>query len=266
MLNAGLDIGTLWTKAVVLKDGEPVGFSLMPTGEDNAAAAESTLTQALEPVGATVTDLESVVATGAGKDKVPMATETATEVLCAARGIRFMHPSARGVIDMGGESTRVVKLDDRGNVAEFALNDKCAAGTGVFLDEMASVMGVKVEEMGPLSLESTADVNITSTCVVFAESEVVSQVARKTPTKDILRGIHRSIATRVFGLVGRIGMDRDPAKADGQSAVIGGLARNVGIVSLLEEMMKEKLTVPENPQIVSALGAALIAWEKTGKR
>jgi predicted CoA-substrate-specific enzyme activase len=266
VLNAGLDIGTLWTKAVVLKDGELAGFCLVPTGEDNAAAADSALSEALKPVGAAIADLGGIVATGAGKDEVPMASETATEVLCAARGIRFMHPSAEGVIDMGGESTRVVKLDGQGNVAEFALNDKCAAGTGVFLDEMASVMGVKLEDMGPLSLESTADVNITSTCVVFAESEVVSQVARKTPTRDILRGIHRSIATRVFGLVGRIGMDRDGPGADGRSAVIGGLARNVGIVSLLEEMMKEKLTVPENPQIVSALGAALIASDKTGKR
>lgn len=138
---------------------------------------------------------------------------------------------------------------------EFAFNDKCAAGTGIFLDSMAGVLGVAVEKMGPLSLESTAAVSITSTCVVFAESEVVSQIHRQTPKRDILRGIHKSIAARVFGLVNRIGLQAN-------AMAIGGLARNAGIIACLEEMMGCNIRVPENPQIVSALGAALIAGGK----
>lgn len=265
MLTAGLDIGALWTKAVVLRDGKPAGSGCMPTGEANLEAAEKTLSEALAAAGSTRKDLDSVLVTGCGKNEITFADETATEILCAAKGIRLLHDNAFGVVDMGAESTRVAKLDRKGNVTEFAVNDKCAAGTGVFLDEMASVMGVTLEEMGPLSLTSQADVNITSTCVVFAESEVVSQVARKTPKQDILRGIHRSIATRVFGLMGRIGLDRSPSEPNGEIAAAGGLSRNVGILSVLQEMMGRNLLVSQNPQLVSALGAAIIAAEKKGR-
>jgi predicted CoA-substrate-specific enzyme activase len=176
-------------------------------------------------------------------------------VLCAARGIARLHPGTCGVIDMGGESTRVVKLDEKGQVLEYALNDKCAAGTGIFLDAMARAMGVEVADMGPLSRKSTRDVEITSMCVAFAESEVVSLVHNRTPREDILRGIHKSIASRVLGMVTRVGLNG----SQGRTMVIGGLAQNVGIVACLEDMMKQKLEVPENPRIVVALGAALIA-------
>jgi predicted CoA-substrate-specific enzyme activase len=137
-------------------------------------------------------------------------------------------------------------------VAEFAKNDKCASGTGIFLDAIGKVMDVPVEEMGPLSLTSRSEVEITSTCVVFAESEVVSQVARQTPREDILRGIHRSIATRIRGTANRVGLGAG-------SAAIGGLARNVGIVRCLEELMGETILIPDEPQMVTALGAALMA-------
>jgi predicted CoA-substrate-specific enzyme activase len=258
MMYAGLDVGALWTKAVVLREGALAGWGVVPTGDSSRKAAEEALKEALKPIGAAIGDLKGVAATGAGKKEVKLAAEQATEIMCAARGAAFLHPEARGVVDMGGESTRAVKLDETGGVVDYALNDKCAAGTGVFLDAMAKVMGVKVEDMGPLSLQSTADVAITSMCVAFAESEVVSQVHRQTPKKDILRGIHRSIATRVFGLVSRAGLE-------GGSLAIGGLALNPGIVACLEDLMKRKLIVPENPMIVCALGAALIA-AGTGER
>ena len=257
LLTGGLDVGSLWTKAVVVRGGEIVGWSVALTGDSSSRAAEKTLNDALKLVGASMNDVASVVATGAGKKEVSFARQQAAEVVCLARGTAQLLPGARGVIDMGGESTRVVKLDDAGSVMDYALNDKCAAGTGVFLDAMAKVMKVTVEEMGPLSLESEADVNITSTCVAFAESEVVSLIHRQTPKQDILRGIHRSIATRVFGMVNRIGLE-------GTKAVVGGLSLNTGIVTCLEDMIKDKLTVPENPQIVSALGAALIAAKEEG--
>jgi predicted CoA-substrate-specific enzyme activase len=266
MLNAGIDIGTLWTKAVVLEDNKILGWSLSLTGESCTAAAEDTLQKALEPSGASINDIVSVIATGAGQTEVcgdtarpPLAHGQATDVVCVARGIKFLNPDSSGVIDMGGESTLAVKLDEKGRVADYTRNDKCAAGTGIFLDAMGKVMGVEMEEMGPFSLKSAAEVNISSMCVVFAESEVVSLVHRQTPKEDIISGIHKSIATRIFGLVNRIGLN-------GDNMAIGGLARNVGILYWIEEMMKKKLIVPENPQIVSALGAAVVASESARKR
>lgn len=257
MLYAGIDVGTLWTKAVIIGDNTIVGWGMSPTGEDCEKVARDTLDRASKSSGAPIGDVNTVIATGAGKGEIGFACEHATDIMCLARGIHRLYPEARGVIDMGGESTMVVKLDDTGQIVDYAFNDKCAAGTGIFLDAIGKVMGVAVEDMGPLSLKSRAEISITSTCVVFAESEVVSQVHRKIPREDILMGLHRSIASRVFGLANRLDLN-------GSSAVTGGLARNPGIVSCLEGMMNRKLTVAENPQLVSALGAAIMASEKGG--
>jgi len=252
---AGLDVGALWTKAVVLRDGDLVGHGVVRTSDDTPSAIESALTEALRPTGIPIGGLDAVVATGAGRSAASQLAESATDVVCVARGSLYFCPDVRGVIDMGGESTRVIKIDGNGNVVEFTRNDKCASGTGIFLDAMAKVMDVDVAEMGPLSLQSKADVNITSTCVAFAESEVVSQVHRQTPKEDILKGMHRSIATRVFGLARRLDLQ-------GTLMAIGGLALNVGVVACLEEMMGVRLRVPERPQIIGAAGAALIAAER----
>ena len=257
MITVGIDVGALATKGVVLKDGELVGSSVTITGDSSNQAAEKVLQDALKQAGIAKEDVGYIVSTGAGKREVEFAQGQATEVVCVGKGAQFLHPGVKGVVDMGAESTRVLKMDQSGKIVDFALNDKCAAGTGIFLDAMGKVMGVEVEEMGAMSLKSTADINITSTCVVFAESEVVSQVHRQTPKTDILRGIHKSIATRVFGMVSRIGLK-------GDSMAAGGLSKNIGVVTCLEEMMKEKLIVPEDPQIVGALGAALVAVEKGG--
>ncbi len=254
---AGIDVGALWTKAAVW-DGQAVLAShVAPTGGDTAAAAEAALEAALAGCGLQRGALSAVVATGAGKEEVAFADRTATEVMSAAEGIRVVRPGGSGVIDLGGESTRVLKLDPDGQVAEFALNDKCAAGTGVFLDAMAKVMGVAIEDMGRLSGQAAGDVAITSMCVAFAESEVVSQVHRQTPKADIIKGIHKSIATRVYGMVRRMEL--------GAGAIaIGGLARNSGIVACLEALMEVDLVVPDNPQEVSAIGAAVLAAGQGG--
>lgn len=254
MISAGIDVGALWTKALVLEDGEVAGFAALPTWESGVRVAEDTLKRALEPLHATPGDMDAIAATGAGKQEVGFAHETVTEVMCAARGARHLRPDVQGVLDLGAESSRAIRLDERGNVLEYARNDKCASGTGIFLDAIAKVMGLTVEQMGPLSLQSEQAVEITNTCVVFAESEVVSQVARQTPKQDIIRGIHGAIASRVHGTANRVGL------ATGTAAV-GGLARNVGIVACLEELMGGKLVIPEEPHRVPALGAALIAAE-----
>lgn len=259
MITAGVDVGALDTKVVILGEGNILARSSSPTGDNSGEAASRVMEDALGKAGIAMSDVDSVISTGAGKKEVPFAQGQVTEVMCEAKGALFLCPTARGVLDLGGESTRAVKLDETGKVVDFALNDKCAAGTGIFLDAIAKVMGVEIEEMGPMSLESTQEVNITSTCVVFAESEVVSQIHRQTPKIDILRGIHKSIASRVYGLVSRVGVGEN-------IVVVGGLARNVGVISCLEEMMKQKVIIPDNPHLVPALGAAVIAAERAGER
>ena len=256
MICAGVDVGSLWLKVVLLKDGAIAGSRVAPTGLAADDTADEVLDDLLADAGLSRDALGAVVATGAGRGEIEFATDQASEVVSAARGAPFFHPGVKGVIDLGGETTRIVKLDDAGEVLEFTANEKCAAGTGIFLDAMAKVLGVPIEEMGPVSLQSTADVSITSTCVAFAESEVVSQVHRQTPKADILRGMHRSIATRVFGMAHRVSLER-PIMA------VGGLALNVGVVRCLEELLEETMIVPPQPQIVSATGAAVIA-SRTG--
>jgi predicted CoA-substrate-specific enzyme activase len=257
VITVGIDLGALWAKAAVVRDGALAGWAAAPTGERSEEAAQATVTQALAAAGAALEEVAAVAATGAGRGGVALAQVQLGDIACAARGARFLLPRARAVLDLGGESTRAIALDEAGRVIEFAVNDKCAAGTGVFLDAVAKVMRIGIEEMGPLSLESTADVQITSMCVVFAESEVVSQIHRRTPIKDILRGVHRSIATRVHSLLSRLSV--------GEGAVaVGGLARNVGLMACLAELTGRPLPVPREPQIASALGAALIVAEGGG--
>jgi len=254
MVTVGIDIGSLNTKAVVLQDNEILSWSLVSTGESTSKAAQAAMDQALNKTGL-ADKVSHVVATGAGKKEAVCAHSKATEIICEAKGARFLHPEVGGLIDIGAESCRVVKCDSNGGVADFALNDKCASGTGIFLDAMAKALEVDVNEMGPLSLQSTNDVNITSTCVVFAESEVVSQIHRRVNKVDILKGIHKSIAARVLGQTNRL-------QLEGDILLAGGVARNIGVVTCLQEMMKSKLIIASDPQLLGALGAAIIAKEK----
>jgi predicted CoA-substrate-specific enzyme activase len=257
MLTAGVDVGSLYTKAVIVEDGQVVGTAVLPTREDVRASAAQALEQALAPRGRALDALARILPTGAGKGAVDFGGPPAQEVLCAARGIRHAAPEARAVVDLGGESTRAIRLDDAGQVVEFALNDKCASGTGVFLDAMAQMMQVPLAEVGPLALRSRVDLDINATCVVFAESEVVSLVHRQTPREDILRGIHRAIAVRIFGLMTRVDVGAG-------AYAIGGMARNVGILRALEERLGGPLLVPPEPDTVTARGAALLAAESGG--
>lgn len=255
----GVDVGSLSTKVVVLAGRQRVGSAVVPTGFDADASANEAIEAALAGASARFVDVERVVATGVGKKQVQCAQEAATELICAGKGAYELYPDARVVIEMGAESTLVIRLGARGNIADFSMNDKCASGTGIFLNEMAKLMGVPLEEMGARSLESQADVDITSTCVVFAESEVVSQVHRQVPKEDILKGLHKSIAKRIVGMVNRLNME-------GQFLAIGGLARNIGVVRCLEELLDRKITVAEDPELVSALGAGLQAQDGCGSR
>lgn len=258
MATAGIDSGSLVTKVVLLNQNEVVSHEALPTGVDAGDAIQKGMDNALEKAGISFQDVESIVCTGAGKKKNPFQSKQATEVMCDAKGVLHLYPNANGVIDIGGENCRVIKWDANGKVVDFALNDKCASGTGIFLDAMAKALRVKPEEMGELSLQATEDIEVTSMCSVFAESEVVSMIHRKTPKNNILKGIHKSIASRVCGLANRILLE-------GELIVVGGIAKNVGLVTVLKKLMDSaQLIVPEEPEILGALGAALLAREGEG--
>lgn len=254
LITAGVDIGSLTSKVVLLENGSILLWSQSSSSDKTV---EEIMKEALEEAGVKTDEVQYIVATGVGKKEASYAKEQATEVLCDTKGALYLCPSARGVIDIGAESCRAIRYDEKGNVVDYTLNDKCASGSGIFLDTMAKALGVSPEEMGELSLHSTQDINITSMCAVFAESEVVSLIHRRVDRVDILKGIHNSIANRICGMVNRV-------QLEGEITIIGGVANNIGVITSLKDMLEIKLTVPQNPQIVGALGAALIAKEKTG--
>lgn len=254
MLVAGLDIGSNTTESVLLHEGRVLSFSIFPTGANSRAAAERALAAALERAGAGENDLEGIVATGYGRAFFPRAHKRVTEITCHARGAFFTFPEARTVIDIGGQDSKVIRLDGRGRNVDFQMNDKCAAGTGRFLEVMARALEVPLEDLGRLSLNAARSIKISSMCTVFAESEVVSLVARNEPREVIIRGLHEAIAERTAGLVQRVGIE-------GGVAFTGGVAKNQGVAKALEERLGVRLLIPSEPQITGALGAALIAEE-----
>ena len=255
MITAGIDAGAKTIKAVILRDGELVGRSMVPAGFDTREAAEKAYNQALAASGIASKEVQAVIATGAGRKAVPFASDTVTEVGADARGVAGLFPSARTVIDVGAEEGRAVRIDESGKVLDFAVNEKCAAGAGAFTEAMARALEVPLEELGEFSLKSTKAVPMNAQCTVFAESEVVTLVHAKTPKADIARAVHDAIADRVTSTVRRVGITKDVA-------LIGGLARNVGFVRSLEEDLKLKLLIPSDPEFTGAFGAALIALDK----
>lgn len=255
MIVAGVDVGSLSAKAVIMKGREILGYSILRTGADSRGAAERSRDAALREAGLDVCDISFTVATGYGRINVPFADSRVTEITCHAKGAHFLFPGTRTVIDIGGQDSKVIRLDAAGRVVDFAMNDKCAAGTGRFLEVMAQALEVDLEEMGRLASKSRKLLTISSMCTVFAESEVVSLVASGHSKEDIIRGLHESVAERVLSLANRVGVE-------GEVTMTGGVAKNSGVVSAISARLGKKLNLPREPQIVGALGAALIAGEK----
>ncbi len=250
---AGVDVGSLTTKSVVVLNGTIAGYSLIPTGIHTEESGLTALQRALEVAKLNREDLKYIVATGYGRISAPYANKTVTEITCHARGAHYLHPSTRTIIDMGGQDCKAIRLDKDGNVIDFAMNDKCAAGTGRFLEVMANVFKVKLDDLGPLALKAKEVVPMSSTCTVFAESETISLLARGEKPENILKGIHHAIANRVSGMFSRVGIESDVFFS-------GGVAKNVGMKAALEEVLKAKIVAPEyDPQLVGALGAAILA-------
>jgi predicted CoA-substrate-specific enzyme activase len=259
MKTLGIDIGSLNIKAVVLEDERILGTGIMPPGDEVEAGTRQAIDTALNQAGLGRDSLPAV-ATGTGAKLISFIPKQKSLTTCLARGIHLLFPSARIVIDMGAESTTVVKINERGRLADWVDHDKCASGTGLFLQQMAKLMGITLEEMAQLSFQAHAPAEITSTCAVFAESEVISHVHRDPPTpkEDIVAGIYLSVVSRVMSLCKRIGIT-------GEVAVSGGVALNNGLVDIMEQELGFKVLKPQSPQIAAALGAAIIAGENAAK-
>ena len=256
MVAIGVDIGSLTTKVAIVRDSKVMAHEVVLTGESSHEAATRAVQGAMSLAGVDIKDVAKFVSTGVGKSELPYDGEQATEVLCAVKGALFYYPSARTVIDMGAESVRVSRCGANGRVLNFGTNDKCASGTGTFLDTISKALEIKVEDLGPLSLQAKEEIIITATCAVFAESEVVGLIARGKDKASILGGIIKSIASRVYGLTNRVGINKDVI-------FIGGGAKNIGISKSLGDLIKQELLIPPDPQIVGAVGAALIAQERS---
>jgi predicted CoA-substrate-specific enzyme activase len=255
----GVDIGSLTVKAVLLDAGQQLRCrGVVPAGYGGQEAAESLIKRLLGEAGIAPAEVAYTVVTGYGRVRFEAADEEVSEISCHARGAFHLNPAVRTVIDIGGQDSKVMRLDSRGRVIDFAMNDKCAAGTGRFLEVMAGALDVPVEELGRLALQSEHPVSISSTCTVFAESEAVSHIARGALRPDVAAGLLQAIASRVLGLAARVGLE--PA-----IMLSGGVALNEGVVAALAKQSAHPITVPADPQVVGALGAALYALRKGRK-
>ena len=252
LITVGIDIGSLSTDAVVFGNGEIISAVVVPTLSNSESAAILAYESALKSAGLTKDDISNVVATGYGRRSIDFADRAVTEITCHALGARYLFPEAHSVIDIGGQDSKVIRLSKDGRVEDFAMNDNCAAGTGRFLEVMARSLDADLDSLGKLSKLATQDVRISSTCTVFAESEVVALVAKGTPKEEIIRGLHTSVAERIYAMVARM-------RAEQPFVMTGGVAKNSGVVAALEERLNAKILLPEDPQIVGALGAAIIA-------
>ena len=252
MYFAGIDIGSTMTKIVIMDD-EISSQVIGPTGAEHRHLANKVMEEALSKAGIAFDELTYVVATGYGRINVPFADKQITEITCHAKGVSSIFPSARTVIDIGGQDAKGIKIAG-GKVVNFVMNDKCAAGTGRFLEVIAEALGLKLEEMGELSLQSKEKVMISSTCTIFAEQEVVSKIADGVPIEDILAGLHEAIASRVFHMAEKMKIEKDVA-------MTGGVAMNVGMVKALEDQLGFPVLIAREPLLTGAIGAAILGKE-----
>ena len=255
MITAGIDIGSVATKVTLLRRGEPLARGAQPTGVDPRATCKAVFESALAQAGIAADSVERIVATGYGRYSVDNASRVVTEITCAAWGARSVACAPpRAIIDIGGQDTKAILLEPDGRVRDFAMNDKCAAGTGRFLEVMARILEVPLDRLGQLSIQSTAPVAINATCTVFAESEVISLLHAGAAPADIIAGLHNAVAARVAAMIPRL---QDAASI----LFIGGGARNAGLRQALQDTLGAPVLSPPEPEFVVSRGAALIAAE-----
>lgn len=252
MLVAGIDIGSLTCKVIIMNDEQIKGYIVTKSGVDIEKTVALCFEQVLKDIGYEFQNIEKIVATGYGRINVPFAHKCVTEITCHARGAYWLNPEVRTVIDIGGQDSKVISISEHGQVVDFMMNDKCAAGTGRFLEVMAQALDMKLEELGERSLQSKKKVHISSMCTVFAESEVISLIAEGWKKEDIIRGLHEAITSRIYSMAARLHIRNI-------IALTGGVAKNKGIICAFRKRIKGKFYIPPEPQIVGAIGAALIA-------
>lgn len=255
MLFAGIDVGSQSTACVIWDGKEILGFSVLPSGVNPRKRAQEALTQALERAGKEGAQC-FIAATGYGRYQVEGADLVASEITCQAQGVAYFFPKARTVIDIGGQDSKIIRLGEGGKVLDFVMNDKCAAGTGRFLELMAHVLEIPLEGYGMLFAQAKERITLSHTCAVFAESELVGHIAQGKRKEDLVRAVAEAVVERVVALGERIGIVPP-------LVVTGGVAKNKAILALLEERLKCSVLVPQEPLITAALGACLLAEKRT---
>lgn len=256
---AGCDVGSLSAKAVIMNNGEVLASHVMFARPEPGESAQEVMGKVLEKACLSLEDIAYCVGTGYGRNSIAFADGVESEIVCHGKGARWSIPKVRMVIDIGGQDAKAIRLDDAGNVIRFAYNDRCASGTGRFLEVMAGAMGIRLEDMGDISIKATNPLSISNQCVVFAETEIISLINAGNNLADIVGGLHKSLAHRVAALARGIELDHE-------ITMTGGVAKNAGMFAALEEALGVKLTRMEtDPQIIGALGAALVAREAADK-
>ncbi len=251
MIQAGIDVGAKFIKALVIKDGNVIAKDQIPTGFESKENATKLFEQVLQKAGISRDEVNSITSTGSGRKVVDFATKSITDVTAASRGATSLYPEVQTVIDVGAEEGRSIRCNTEGKIVDFAINEKCAAGAGSFTEAMARALEIPLEEFGELSLKSNKEIPMNAQCAVFAESEVVSLLHAKTPKEDIAKAINDAVASRITSMVRKVGFEKE-------IALIGGVAYNIGFINSLETDLQEKIIIPEDPEYVGAYGAALI--------
>ncbi len=255
MVTAGIDCGAKNTKTIILQDGDIIGKGSVLTGFDQEKAIEVSMAQAVGAAGISREDIEKIGGTGSGSNSIKMADVLINDIKAMGKGAHYFFPNARTVVDVGAEDGRAAKLDEKGNPVDFAINEKCAAGAGAFIEAMARALSVTVEEMGPLALKSEKKIPMNAQCVIFAESEVVGLIHAKTNETDISKAVHDAMAGRIVSMIRQVGVHEDVV-------MIGGVARNPGLLELMKkELHVKNLFIPDVPEFGAAVGAAVVAAE-----
>jgi benzoyl-CoA reductase subunit D len=256
MITAGIDCGAKNTKTVILKSGEIIGKGSVLTGFDLERAAEGSLVAAVSDAGISREDLEKIGGTGSGSHSIKLADILINDIEAISRGAHYFFPNTRTVVDVGAEEARAAKLDEKGRPVDFEINERCAAGAGVFIEVMGWALETPLEEMGPLALESNKKIPMNAQCVIFAESEAVGLIHANTEKRDISKAIHDAMASRIVSIIHRIGVNEDVV-------MLGGVGYNPGFVEAMRrELNLERVYIPESPEYGQAVGAAVVAVKK----
>jgi predicted CoA-substrate-specific enzyme activase len=254
---AGIDIGSTMTKALIFSD-RIVSSVTGPTGPEHRALANLVMERALDMAGIPLSSITYIVSTGYGRINVPFTDKQITEISCHAKGIYHLYPDARTIIDIGGQDSKAIAINEKGKITNFVMNDKCAAGSGRFIEVIADTLGLKLEDMGDISLESKTPASISNICTIYAQQEVAENLAKGVAIPDLVAGIHNSLADKVAGMALRLKIKNDVV-------LTGGGAKNRGLVKALARQLGREIIIPEDPLITGALGAALHGKEIAAK-